>query len=378
LVNRASSVWSSAVFGIAALWIASAVSLAAQADTDWPVAVKSACDIVGANVRGTEDIALIDETRLLVSATDRRMEVPRGGLCVLDIASNNAGNCRPVSYADRSTPPAAPHGIFLVPAQGASKTQLLVIDHFDGRSRLLQFELTGTDLHETRAPLMLEGATANDVTADSVGQYFVSALRGDGDLRWTWFATLLGLKRHSVLLVNPRSTTPNSEERESVCRRLRFPNGVAMDSRHRLYVGDTLSGQLYLWDELDNSGTEQRCWAVASIPGADNINLSDSRRFDGMLVAGHPDLWRFREHRKSAAACSPSTVHAVALGGSPVKTVLELTGRERFPDASDASRSRAFCAGSSAVLTDDYLYVGQVFGDGVLRCPVRYGSREND
>jgi sugar lactone lactonase YvrE len=342
--------------------------------------VKSACDIVAANVRGPEDIAQIDKSRLFVSATDRRMEVPKGMLCVVDFADTKPGDCKPMSYADDPTIPQAPHGIFLAPDPGADtqKRQLLVVDHFNDQSRVLRFELnvTGNVLRETEQPVELQGAIANDIAIDSLGQYFVTAQRNGGGL--TWFATLLGLKRHSVLLVRPRSTTTDSDASERVCPRLRFPNGVAMDSSHRLYVGDTLSGRLYVWDQLNPSGADQRCWAVASIPGADNINLSDAQYFDGMLIAGHPNLWSYLRHQKSQDSCSPTMVYAVALGGSQVRTVLELTGRERFQDASTARESRAFCAGSSAVLTDEYLYVGQVFGAGVLRCPVRYGGREDD
>ena len=362
----------------------------ATPENQWPVVVKSECEIIAPGVLGAEDLALINNRYLLVSAAGRREGEKTIGLCTVDLGAGST-RCDPVTYSDDSTPPEGPHGIF---AFGEANHEVVVIDHHQNGNRILRYRFDQNVLTETRPPLELVDINANDIVVDQFDRYFFSDPPGEQTSGWNWLKALLGFKRSGVNMISGDQDSVSDGEQEVICRRLRYPNGVALDAKNRLYLADTLAGRLYMLDQSHASGLNQRCWAVSSVKGADNISISDSSRFEGLLIAGHPSLWGFLEHEKSADDCSPTEVHAIANGGKDSLIILKLSGEEKYRSSDRNEEKLPFCAGSSAILTDvlpnagpcdpdiekepGFLYVGQVFGEGVLRCPVMFRSMKDD
>jgi len=320
-------------------------------------------------------MAWLDQTALIVSATDRRHRESTNGLCVIKTHSGS-DDCEFLQYEEGTVPPQAPHGIF---APGSPSSSLFVIDHPPGvPSLILQYSRHGNILRQAKPPIKLEGINPNDIVVDPLGRYFFSDPPGEDTSNWKWLSTLLGFNRSGVYVLASDSDGSDLTPNDKICRRLRYPNGVALDQQNRLYLADTMGGRLYILDQVQTSSLEQRCWTVASIKGGDNINLSNTESFKGLIVTGHPKLLSYIRHMDSETVCSPTTVHAVSEGGTQTSEILKLDGKRKFRDSSNKGETHSFCAGSSAILTDNFLYVGQVFGPGILRCPVFYRSVNSD
>jgi len=351
------------------------VSISANAGQSWPVAVRSECEVIASNVTGAEDLAWLDQTALIVSATDRRHGKATNGLCLINTGPGS-GDCSFLQYEDGTVRPQAPHGIF---APGYPSSSVVVIDHPpEAPSLILQYSRHGNVLRQAKSPIELEGINPNDIVVDPLGRFFFSDPPGENTSTWKWLSTLLGFSRSGIYVLASDSDGSDLSTDDKICRRLRYPNGVALDQQNRLYLADTMGGRLYILDQVQTSSLEQRCWTVASIKGGDNINLSNTESFKGLVVTGHPKLLSYIQHMKSEDNCSPTTVHAVSEGGTQTSKILILDGKQKFRDSQNKDATHSFCAGSSAILTDNFLYVGQVFGPGILRCPVFYRSVNSD
>ena len=368
--------------GTSLLWAAILATLAtwltplnASESQEWPVAIKSECELIAHEIDGPEDLALMGHSTLVVSHTDRwKKDSKENGLCRIDIGADS-DECLPMEYASGTTELAAPHGIF---ATGYPRNELVAIDHpVPEKSRIHRYELRGGKLAQIHDPIDLKDRNANDLVIDSLGRIFFSSPPGEGTSAWKMLSALLGFKRSAVYMVPSDLDGFDIEEADPICPRLRYPNGVALDDRNRLFIADSIAGRLYMLDQVKTSGLEQRCWAVSSLPGGDNISASEARAFSGMIVVGHPSLWKFARYGYKREGCSPSTVYAVSDDGSRTAKILKLSGKETFRESRGNGPKRPFCAGSSAILTDRFLYVGQVFGAGVLRCPVFFQEDES-
>jgi hypothetical protein len=147
-----------------------------------------------------------------------------------------------------------------------------------------------------------------------------------------------------------------------VALRLRgFANGIAHRTRpggpEYLYVASTMGKAIHVF-EIGQGGLVKR----PSIPLAthpDNLEWDPGER--SLLVAAHPNLRRFFQHAISPRVSSPSEVWRVSIttGGPP-----ELLFEEGGGLVSAASTGA--CAGGE-------LFLGQVFGVGVFRCPLPKG-----
>lgn len=359
---------------ILVLLLAMLIPPIALADQKWPIAVKSECELIAHNVVGPEDLAMMGSSTLIVSATDRwKKDSETNGLCRIDIGADS-DECRPIE-PEGATKLIAPHGIF---ATGYPRNELVVIDHpVPEKSRIHRYELRGGELAQIHDPLDLGDTNANDLVIDPLGRIFFSSPPGEGTSMWKKLKVLFGFKRSAIYMIPSKVDGFDIDDAEPICPRLRYPNGVALDDRNRLFIADSIAGRLYMLDQVQTSGLEQRCWAVSSLPGGDNISVSRAENFSGMVVAGHPKLWKFVWYGYKKEGCSPTNVYAVSDDGSETAKMLKLDGKETFRDSRGNGQERPFCAGSSAILTDRFLYVGQVFGAGVLRCPVFFQEDES-
>lgn len=303
-----------------------------------------------------------EKPRLLVSATDRRgtgdgaiwSVDPQGDfLLKMTIKDRDAH-----THCDFR-----PHGISLVKSDTAG-IWLFVINHPSQpvcrRNRVEGYLVDGDTLvyqplsvWEPNGPMCPTNKTCgvdvvsfNDLDALPDGRiYMTNVPRSARDLATEAFVG--STDRSYVSFYNP-----NTEKWSRGPGCMRFPNGIAADEmRRKLYVSSSLSGEVLVYDLRSISDPARQRIDLDAI--ADNITLQG----DGsLLVAAGSSGWRYLAHAMNASWRSPTEVWRVVPDPkTPVTTRI-------FHDS-----GAMVSAGSSAVCVKENLFIGQVFGVGVVK-----------
>jgi sugar lactone lactonase YvrE len=156
---------------------------------------------------------------------------------------------------------------------------------------------------------------------------------------------ILGLRRSTVVYYDGLGSWSTAAER------LAMANSVAIDGE-MVYVSATRANQVYAYRASEDGRLLDRR-RLARVRGPDNLILDDKT----LLVAAHLNTLAFMRHARDPAKRSPSTVYALQLPSGARETVF----------ADDGSR---ISAASVAVLYQGMLYLGQIFEDFLLKCPL--------
>lgn len=310
--------------------------------------------------------------RLLISSQDRRPEpLPQGA-----IFSLAAGDDRPrrLPLLGRDGCSFHPHGISLVVGDGTS--YLYVINHHDAAdirptagclagagdvakvSSVEVFRVESDALHFlTRLADPEKVTNPNDLVALPDGTVWVTN-PADSRLGQVWEG-FLGRNHGSRLVSFDCSQSPGRPGCLGTWTAGpqfgAYLNGIAeRNGGAELFVASTAENRIY---QLDSATGALR--VLAEVAGPDNLSWESDRR-DRLLVAGHPDLRKFLQHRASARTPSPSQITEIDLA----------TGGEQVYGDDGGRISTA----SVAVRLRDSWLLGQVFEPFVLRCRAAEGK----
>ncbi|MDX1996135.1 MAG: hypothetical protein SF066_00335 [Thermoanaerobaculia bacterium] len=332
-------------------------------------------------VPGPEDLELETRdsgtARLLISSQDRRPDpLPQGAIYGLGASDDRP---RRLPLVGRDGCSFHPHGMSLVVHDG--KSYLYVINHHDEAdtrpgagclagakdlAKVSSVEVFQVEQEALRFLTRLADpeklTNPNDLVALPDGTVWVTN-PADG-----FAAVREGLFRRNVdsRLVHFTCTLPPAKpgcpgKWEEGPRFGTYLNGIGeRNEGQELFVASTAEGRIYRLETASaraesSSGPE----VLAEVAGPDNLSWADATR-TRLLVAGHPSLRSFLQHKASARAPSPSQVTELDLA-SGSKPVFEDDGGQ-------------ISAASVAVRVGDSWFFGQVFEPFVLRCPKFVGG----
>jgi arylesterase/paraoxonase len=291
---------------------------------------------------GPEDIELdagdARGPRLIVSSHERRRKDTTGALFGVPLVNGALGAPRPLELVDRDDVPFRPHGISLVAAAGPPR--LYVVNHVTGADHAIEvFEIDGDRLRFRRRlahPLL---TAPNDVVALPDGEVYVTNTGSP-------LAMLLGFRWGNVAHFD-------GERWAIAAEGIGFANGLAVNAAgDRVYVAGFGDQAIHEYPRNPDTGAlEERLRAITVGSGVDNLTWADDHT---LMVAAHPKLFAFLRHARNPASRSPSEVYAVDVGDARVT---------RYP-------VDAVSAASTAILYQGRLYLGQVFDDAVVACPL--------
>jgi len=338
------------------------------------------CDSMLGDMPGPEDIDL-DRTsagapRLLVSSYDRRNH-EAGGIWAIALKEDTAGEAfrMPITGRDpgaRSGCPLRPHGISIVRSSADEATRLYVINHAqpeDAARPGCDLDVAGErQLHSVvifrveQDRLVQEKTLAdpalpspNDLLAlDNGHVYVTNEVTSQGFLRS--LLELGGLAHYSNVVELAPSASSTSTSRV-VATGMRYANGIAR-AAGRLFVAGLLDQEIFEFETDPASGRVGKL--LRRIPvesGVDNLTWRESRSGERLIAAAHPSIFRFLRYLSDASHPSPSEVYEIDLTHDPVQV-------ERiFSD-----NGKRISAVSTGLIYKQHLYLGQVFGRGVLDC----------
>lgn len=339
--------------------------------------------IVG-EMAGPEDLAirqpLDGPPRLLISAYDRRQKLP-GAIWSLSLDSD------PVEASDLAEPrklfdragdggPLYPHGIAVARLAADGVERLFVVHHRPrGEGRRHAVEVYRLDGAAPGWEATLEGdaiLSPNDLVATPAGDLYVT---NEANYRGVLRQALEFFRLHSSSFVAHCRYVPGEEPVWTrTAQGPRYANGIEV-AEDRLYVAATLDRALWIFEREPSDGRIGR--RVEKVPvgsGVDNLTWSDAgadagsseggKRF--LYTAAHPDLWAFLQHARSPAKPAPAEVWRIDV--APGIPTAQRVARV-FQDPGTTIN-----AASVALLEGGVLYVGQVFGRGVLTCKEQGGT----
>lgn len=291
---------------------------------------------------GPEDIALDNykgRNRLLSSCDQRRDGAdPYAEIMAIDLKSNEI--LRMSRIGEPPGLPFRPHGIYIIEMN--DDVLLYVINHYRddmNTNSVLVYSIGEKDLtfrKEYRHEWMI---SPNDLCVLPDGGFYFSNDKGPGDLITE---NLFNKYGGSLVYCDFEGNCKPVDEK------LAFPNGLEYRDSI-LYLATTRHKALFSY-EVQADGSLLNRKKINSINGMDNLIWYG----DELLVSVHPDEIAFVVHSLNAKAKSPSEVYAIHAE----------TGKSRIIFKDDGKR---ISAGSTAVIVDGNLYIGQVFEDYLLK-----------
>jgi arylesterase / paraoxonase len=291
---------------------------------------------------GTEDMVLDDfgaRDRLLISCADRRhgdtayfgaivsYDLQSGALDTLEIHEY------PIGMSFR------PHGLDLL--QVGDRLQLYVVCHDDqtGYHWIACFQILDNQLYwiqNYQAGLL---KSPNGVTALADGSFYVT---NDHYVRGSLKESFLKQRIAEVIRFEVDGT------HKVAFKGLAYGNGITNRNGY-LYAAATTENKVYRFKIApDGMLTEQTC--IAKVKGPDNL------RWDGddLLVACHMRLLKFLGHAKDSQKYAPTMIYRIQPGSTkPVPVYADKKGE-------------TISAGSTGLIYQDRLFIGQVFGDWIM------------
>jgi hypothetical protein len=348
---------------------------------------QSPCRMV-LRVAGPEDFAVdrsASPPRLLVSSRNLRSgrSGPPDGIYSVPLDAHPAPTPpRPLPLVGRDDCSFHPHGVSLTREAGGSRRSLLyVVNHHEAEdaapSRGCFRQTGGSPLRERPV------ASIEVFRVEPKRLVFVQRLADPEIL--TNGNDLVALPNGEVWVTNPppgqlallrerltgepaskvmRFTCPKGETLPcsgtwQVALRLRgYANGIAHRTRpggpEVLYVASTMGKAVHVFEIGQGGLVERPAIPLATHP--DNLEWDQGER--SLLVAAHPNLRRFLQHAISPRVSAPSEVWRVSVTtGGPPELLFEDGGG-------------LVSAVSTGACADGGLFLGQVFGAGVFRCPL--------
>ena len=294
----------------------------------------------GAAVTGVEDIAVLPDGLLLLSAHDRLDPgEPDGGLYLLApdlLARGGTASVRSILPADTVSGGLRPHGIAIHP------TEPVVAFINRGRGQPVRLTLARYDLTARRLSFIAEGAphplscAANDLVFEDQS-VLITLDRGHciSDLR-----EVLGVDHLGSVIRVPLEPGGNGEV-TPIATALAFPNGIAIDPvAGGVIIAETRAGTL----------RSPQADARVVPGGPDNLTL------DGpdLVAALHPSLIRLGLYRYDWTDSAPSRIVSV--------------GPERVEILFDDPDGALFSGATVGQMVGDRLFAGSVRDAGLLLC----------
>lgn len=310
---------------------------------------------------GPEDLVVdtsSGRTRLLVSSLDRTDKTRSGDIFEVDLDARPPRVSKlEIEWSGRDSR-FRPHGIALL-TDPPRPPRLFVINHrsdFDPTEKesIDVFTVDGQTLHFFERITGPHLRRPNDLAVRSTRgggyQLAVSNPAQGGELLWERF---VGPGRSYVTLLR------SDEDFSTRMRGFRYANGVAFGPGGVLYVASSIDEAVFGHVPDSPARTE-----IGLDMLVDNITVEERGT---MIVTGGGSMTKFLRHssaaqkRKTDVPLSPTRVWRVDPGPPPRTTLLFEDGGWRIS------------GGSSAVCVKGDLYIGQVFGDFLLKaagaCP---------
>lgn len=300
---------------------------------------------------GAEDIT-IDHAKGLafVSAEDRRARYAgktpqRGGLFVFNV-SDPAGTIREVALDGPAD--FQPHGIGLYKGEGM--TRLFVVSHpVSGGHVIETFDVseTGdlTHVDSIRDPGM---HSPNDVIPVGPRQFYVT------NDHPPYEGTKAVLEQY-LLMANTNALYYDGEKAVEVAAPLKSANGINVSADgQQVYISEVTGKRISVYDRdmSTNMLTRVKGLKVNTLP--DNVE----RGPNGMLyTGGHTKIFDYLDH--AAGGDKIAVTHVVRIDpetGETKDVLVNIDG--------------TYQAGTVGAVTDNRLFVGSVFEDGILSCPL--------
>jgi arylesterase / paraoxonase len=241
-----------------------------------------------------------------------------------------------------------PHGIALW--EDKNGTVLLAINHRPEESTIERFrwEKDGFRHEETlRDPLLI---TPNDLVATGPREFFLSHDHGSR----SHFAQAV---EHYARLGRGYLTRFDGKSFARVADGIFFANGLALDSAQRLlYVAAMLEKSVRVYDVKDPAHPAY-LRRIQLSAGPDNVKLAS----DGALwIAAHPKILTLKKHSEHHQEKAPSVIIRVknpAAAAAQAEEVMVEPGPR-------------LSAASVALPLGENLYLGTIYDNVVLRCPL--------
>jgi hypothetical protein len=271
---------------------------------------------------GPEDI-ILDITggaeRILISSANRSSD-KKGNIQALNLKTNEV-----ITLARTKEPDSIrfyPHGMDMIVGRTGIK-YLYVISHEENKDLVLRYKVLGDQLEFMDAFHDKLFTSLNDVTLDGDDGFFVSNDH---------------FRKGNVVHCNKFGDC------NVVANKLGFANGLHKQE-NKLYVATTVGSRIH---EI-TLGEDLSMRKITRIKGADNLTYHEGK----LLTVSHPCFLRFFRHVKKNSRRSPTKVYQI----DPASNSKELL----FSD-----NGRKISAGSTAIIYQNKLYIGQVFNPYIL------------
>jgi len=289
---------------------------------------------------GPEDIVidLYDpEPKILISTSARRESLSKyGEIEVLDLKTSV------VKILPRINEPSGinfkPHGIDLI--QIDNKKFLYVILHDDKQEKHPVVRYIYEDEHLIFDKIYENELliSPNAITVFNDGSFLVC---NDAAKRGNKMEQILGLKSGNILFFDKHGNVCK------VAEKLGMPAGMNRIGE-KIFVSCATENRIYSFDFRNNLLQNKKL--LTRIKGPDNIRTSKGKLF----VANHPKMLKFIKHIRNAENLSPSSVFEID-PSSGDKTNIFITPGDKIS------------ASSVAISHRSNLYIGQIFGDYILK-----------
>lgn len=132
-------------------------------------------------------------------------------------------------------------------------------------------------------------------------------------------------------------------------KELAFANGISIVG-DKVYVATTRQGKLFRY-QRDSGGRLSNREKIVSIMGQDNLRWYG----DQLILPVHPKSLAFLRHYRNAEKLSPTVIYQIDPYNRPKKKVIY------------ADNGEEICAGTTGIIHNKHLYIGQVFENYVLK-----------
>ncbi|MDX1666469.1 MAG: SMP-30/gluconolactonase/LRE family protein, partial [Saprospiraceae bacterium] len=310
------------------------------------------CSVIS-NIGGPEDMAADRMNGFLyVSSLDRCSSEPsaekRGRIFLVNFGPERK-KVRDITPAQPSD--FHPQGIDLYTGPEGRKTLFAVNHRKDGSSTIEIFDLPAPDQLSHRMtvadPLLI---WPNDLTAVGHQSFFLTNVSRYGRNLGRKLDAFLGLKGGYIAFYD-------GHKMKEVASGLAYPNGIQQDvQKNRLYLTETLSGMVKVF-AIGRDGYSLTLKSEIKVQsGLDNLSLDQEGR---LWVAAHDDLLNLNRHLRDPVKPSSARIYRLDEGetGWKKKLIYCLPGS-------------LYSGGSTALLSNEKIFVGSVCGPGILQCPL--------
>ena len=294
---------------------------------------------------GSEDIVVDSASgTLYVSAYNRRAADEKDGIYAFN--PDKPEQARLVSVdapADFH-----PHGISFW-SDGIHKQIFAVSHRADGSEVVEIFNVTeGGDLAHRKTVKFAAMHSPNDVQPVAENAFYVTNDSGGNNSAIYKILTYLGLSLSSVAFYD-------GEKGRIVADDLSFANGINMSADGRyVYVAESLPRSLRVYSRNPRTNELERITDIALNSSPDNIDVDEEGR---LWIGGHPNVFKYLAYKKDPEKLAPSHVLKVDAETGDITDIY-------FDDGN------AYRASTVGLAYGDKFFVGSVYEDHVLMCPL--------